>query len=87
MGIQPPKGILLYGPPGTSNRNLFLKFCCIVCIEKSIVNSIKYTVAIVTGCSKTLLAKALATESSRNFIAVKVPFEIAIRLFFVIFLM
>lgn len=40
MGIRPPKGVLMYGPP---------------------------------GCSKTLTAKALATEGKMNFIAIKGP--------------
>ena len=39
LGITPPKGLLMYGPP---------------------------------GCSKTMIAKALARESGLNFIAIKV---------------
>ena len=43
MGVRPPRGVLLYGPP---------------------------------GCSKTLAAKALASEARTNFIVTPLSFEL-----------
>lgn len=42
LGINPPRGVLMYGPP---------------------------------GCSKTMIAKALASESNLNFLSIKVGYE------------
>lgn len=53
IGIKPPKGVILYGPPGTGS---FLPF--------NFMESNSYNLG------KTLLAKAVANETSATFLRV-----------------
>ncbi|MGH0134650.1 UNVERIFIED_CONTAM: hypothetical protein FKN15_029248 [Acipenser sinensis] len=93
MGIEPPKGILLYGPPGCSKtmvrwsdiggmENVKLK------LKQAVEWPLKHPESFTRmgieppkgillygppGCSKTMVAKALANESGLNFLAIKGP--------------
>ena len=52
MGIKPPKGVILYGAPGTGQCHCYWRIIIIVCV------------------GKTLLAKAVANQTSATFLRV-----------------
>ena len=72
MGIRPPKGVILYGPPGTGNNNLCLSFSM-----RNVPSFVDYKIlsSVILiwfdfCAGKTLLAKAVANQTSATFLRV-----------------
>lgn len=59
LGIHPPKGVLLYGPPG------------ILQYENKTLHLSKYTVIVGTG--KTMMARAVAAQTKSTFLKLAGP--------------
>ena len=62
IGIDPPRGVLMYGPPGKLLANYTVSS-----FEKK--NNFIY-LELVSGCGKTMLAKAVAHHTTAAFIRV-----------------
>ena len=86
VGIIPPKGCLLYGPPGTLtsyvHKTHFITdciedcedtFCACLCgVNHLSVHAVKliHISTVSTGTGKTLLARAVASQLDSNFLKV-----------------
>ena len=67
MGIEPPKGVLMYA----AHTAAYAAACCLT--TWTALHGLGVNRYGPPGCSKTMMAKALATEGGMNFVAVKGP--------------
>jgi 26S proteasome regulatory subunit T3 len=73
LGIDPPRGVLLYGPPGEVQQQRAAR-CCKCAATGSVVESsgcqLQHLSARAAGTGKTMLAKAVAHHTTAAFIRV-----------------
>lgn len=79
FGMNPSKGVLFYGPPGLHlslklNLYFYSYYTLSINLQRSIIfNRFNKRYFNVSGCGKTLLARAIANECQANFISIKGP--------------